>query len=152
MLLAAPSNSRRRKTKGLAVPGLYRHVALRRFVFFGLISTAGAAIDFVISLSLIRAGVTPALSLACAMSVSAVLVYVVHQRRTFADIGGRDFSWRRLLMFCASTVLVYLLRLALYGALVSVGTTAALALAVALTASVLVNYTISRALIFMGRT
>jgi putative flippase GtrA len=130
---------------------LWHDLDVRRFVLFGLVSTGGAAIDFVVALSLIRLGVSPALALAGAMSVSAVLVYVVHQRRTFADLGGRDLSWRRLLMFCASTVLVYLFRLALYGALVAAGAAAALALAVALVASVLVNFTISRALIFMGR-
>ena len=125
-----------------------RRGGVKRFAFFGMVSTLGALIDFAIGWSLIRAGFAPALALACAMCVSATLVYVIHQRLTFADLGGRELAWRRLAAFIASTMMIYLFRLALYNGLTALGGAPAPSLAAALVLSVVINYSVSRIFIF----
>lgn len=124
---------------------------VRRFVFFGMVSTLGALIDFAIGWSLIRAGFAPAIALAGAMCVSATLLYVIHQRLTFADIGGRELAWKRLAAFIGSTVMIYLFRLALYSGLTALGGAPAPSLAAALVLSVVINYSVSRIFIFAAR-
>ena len=130
---------------------LARRGDVKRFAFFGMVSTFGALIDFAISTTLIGRGWAPAVALACAMCVSATLIYVIHQRLTFADIGGRELAWKRLAAFIGSTVMIYLFRVALYSGLTALGGPPTLSLAVALILSVLINYSVSRIFIFAAK-
>lgn len=123
---------------------------VNRFLIFGIISSLGAVIDFIVGLALMTLGFPPFIALACAMCLSATLVYIVHQKRTFADIGGRALSWKRLTGFLFSTFWIYVFRLIVYHALYALGFAAAISLALALTLSVIINYTVSRFLIFSG--
>ena len=123
---------------------------MRRMVIFGLGSLVGALIDFAIGLALLKAGFSSWLALAGAMSVSAVVVYVIHQKVTFGDLHSSDLHAGRLAAFLANTAIVYVLRVALFEAAYSAGVTEALALAAALVGSFVVNFAISRVLIFSG--
>lgn len=122
-----------------------------RFLRFGLVSTLGAGIDFVLVLVLLRAGLGAAPALAAAMTVSATVVYVIHQKLTFGDLGERALSTHRLGAFLLNTAAIYLMRLVIFEGLISFGLKEALALAAALVASVVLNYTVSRLLIFASR-
>jgi putative flippase GtrA len=123
---------------------------VKRLVFFALGSTMGAVIDFCIAFSLLRLGFPGWLALALAMCVSATLVYVFHQRATFADLGTKDLSLGRLTMFLANTALVYGLRVLVFEGLRRAATGEAVALVVALLSSLLVSFVVSRLVIFQG--
>jgi putative flippase GtrA len=121
---------------------------VRRFLLFGIGSTVGAAIDFTIGLVLLGIGLPAWLALGLAMTVSANIVYVLHQKVTFGDLHSRDLHAGRLAAFLTSTLLVYLFRLAAFEGLKAIGWTDAMALAAALVASLSINFAVSRSLIF----
>jgi putative flippase GtrA len=113
-------------------------------------SAGGALIDFVIALVLLRNGADGWLALAIAMSVSASAVYLLHQKVTFADLGTRELSWSRFTFFVINTGFVYLIRVAVFEILNTAGNGLTLSLGVALVSSLLINFGISRWLIFSG--
>lgn len=119
-----------------------------RIFIFSIVSSIGALIDFGLGLILLQRGLDGWMALAVAMSVSASVVYVIHQKVTFGDLHSRDLNAGRLAAFLASTVMIYLFRLTLFEILLSFGTALALALGIALVASVTVNFAVSRILIF----
>lgn len=121
---------------------------MKRFFVFGLGSVAGAVVDFSFGLLLIWMGMPGWLALACAMTVSANLVYVIHQKITFSDLGSSDLHRGRLTVFLLNTALIYVCRVILLEGLLMLGWLPAVALAVALVASVVVNFIISRLYIF----
>lgn len=121
---------------------------MKHFILFSLGSIAGAVIDFVVGLSLIWMGLSGWLALACAMFISANVVYVIHQKITFADLRSSDLNAKRLTVFLTNTALIYVFRVALLEALMHFGWRPAAALAVALVASVVVNFVVSRLFIF----
>lgn len=123
---------------------------MKRLVIFGLGSCLGAAIDFVLGLTLIRFGVPGSLALALTMCVSATVVYAVHQRVTFADIGPARLSSRRLALFLVNTAMIYIFRVMVFSTLSLAGLTYAPALGLAIVSSLLVNFTVSRLVIFTG--
>lgn len=121
---------------------------MKHFILFGLGSVAGAAIDFTIGLLLISLGLPGWLALACAMVVSANVVYVIHQKITFADLKSSDLNAGRLTAFLTNTVLIYVFRVVLLEVLLRFDWAPAAALAIALVASVVVNFVVSRLYIF----
>lgn len=124
---------------------------MRRFFIFGIGSTVGALIDFTLSLLLLKLGLSGWLALALSMLVSANVVYAIHQKVTFADLDSADLHAGRLTAFVLNTALVYLFRLALFELLRLLGLAVAVALCIALVASVGLNFAVSRILIFSGR-
>ena len=121
---------------------------MSRFFLFGLISTGGAAFDFIVVLLLMKADFSPALSLAFAMCVSATALYVIHQKITFVDIGGRDLRFSRLVAFLTNTAVVYGFRLLIFSVFSGFGINIPLALGLSLISSLALNYMVSRTLIF----
>lgn len=124
---------------------------MRRFFIFGIGSTVGALIDFALSLVLLQAGVSSWLALALSMLVSANVVYAIHQKVTFSDLSSGDLHAGRLAAFILNTVVIYFFRLALFELLLLAGLAVALALCIALIASVVINFAVSRILIFSGQ-
>ena len=121
---------------------------MNHLVVFGVGSTIGAIIDFVLALILLRAGYPGWLALALPMIVSGTAVYVFHQKVTFADLGSRQLDNRRLGLFLANTALVYVFRVAVYELLRRAMLSQVLALGAALVSSLILNFAISRLLIF----
>jgi putative flippase GtrA len=121
---------------------------LFRFFIFSVGSSIGALIDFGLALLLLQKGLDGWMALAIAMSVSASVVYVIHQKVTFGDLHSHKLHAGRLAAFLASTAMIYFFRLTLFEILRRFGTVLALALGVALVASIAVNFIVSRTLIF----
>ena len=121
---------------------------MKRFFLFTLGSIVGAAIDFTIGLLLMWAELPGWLALALAMSVSATVVYIIHQKITFSDLRSRELHSGRLTAFLVNTVVIYALRVIVLEGLQLLGWVPSAALATALLASVALNFAISRLFIF----
>lgn len=121
---------------------------MARFFLFGIGSTLGALIDLTLGMAFLRLGFSSWTALGLAMMVSATVVYVFHQKRTFGGVHSSQLRLRRLGMFLVSTLAIYLLRVLVFEWLRQIGLADFPALGLALVASVFVNYTVSRALIF----
>ncbi len=85
------------------------------------------------------------------MCLSASIVYVIHQRATFADIESSDLNAKRYLYFVANTITIFGLRVLVFEQLISIHFRQSVALFIALASSFFINYGISRVLIF-GRS
>lgn len=121
---------------------------MKHFLLFSLGSIVGAAIDFSIGLLLMWLGLPGWLALAGAMVISANVVYVIHQKITFADLKSSDLDTGRLTVFLTNTALIYICRVVLLEVLLRFDWAPAAALAIALVASVIVNFVVSRLFIF----
>lgn len=121
---------------------------MARFFLFGIGSTLGALIDLTLGMALLRLGFSAWTALGLAMIVSASVVYVFHQKRTFGGVYSSALRLRRLGMFLVSTAAIYVFRVLVFEWLREGGLADFPALGLALVASVVVNYTVSRALIF----
>ena len=121
---------------------------IKRFILFGGISTLGAAIDFVLTWWLLSYGFSAFLGFGLSMCVSATLVYLMHEFITFNQDRTVGFSQHRLFKFLFSTVLIYLLRVGVFYLLVYIGTIEVVAIGIALVSSVVINYSVSKFLIF----
>ena len=123
---------------------------MRRFLQFGLISTFGAGIDFVITLALIDRGFSAYQALAVAMFFSASIVYVLHQKLTFADVDSSELRGGRYTGFLLNTLAIFAFRAVFLEILFQIQTPNGLAVAIVLISSVIINYSVSRLLIFVG--
>ena len=121
---------------------------MTRFLTFSAVSALGAAIDLILGVTFLGLGLSSWAALALAMPVSATLVYALHQKITFGDLHSRDLNRGRLVTFLASTAAIYVFRVVVFEFLRGWGAPDVAALCVALVASVAVNYTVSRVVIF----
>lgn len=121
---------------------------MKRFFKFTAVSCVGFCIDYVLTLSFLNYAIPAALSLAISMGFSATVVYFLHHYFTFG-VGKYDQPrLSRLTMFLVSSLVVYLFRLAFFQGLRFVGAGLEFSLLVALASSLIVNYSISRLVIF----
>lgn len=120
-----------------------------RIATFGMISVLGALIDFALTWALVQiAGIGGTIALGLSMIASGTIVYALHQKLTFSDLTGQALHARRWRNFLATTILVYLLRAALLALLTRAGAAFEIALASALVLSFVLNYMVSRFLVF----
>lgn len=124
---------------------------MRRVALFGFGSTVGALIDLCAGVLLLALGLPGWLVLALTMCVSASVVYAIHQKITFADLAN-ELNAGRLSQFLLATAGIYVIRVSVFTLLGHVGVPETLAFLAAIVSSFLVNFTISRFLIFaIGR-
>ncbi len=124
---------------------------MKRLILFGLGSIVGACIDFAIGYYLLSLGAKGWLALGLGMSVSVTVVYAIHQKLTFADIESHELNARRFLLFAINTATVFSLRVVVFELLIYFGLGLSISLALALTSSLVVNFAISRNIIFGSR-
>ncbi len=120
----------------------------KRFVTFSGGSVLGAAIDYALTMlcyHLLR--MDPSVALALAMTVSASVVFLYHEKITFRASGPGRGS--RYLRFAALAVLVLGLRVIAVRALTAAGLPVALALAIAIVLVSILNFAASSMLIFL---
>lgn len=125
---------------------------MRRLAVFLTGSGMGAVIDYLITLFLAgRLG--PELSLALAMAFSSSLVFLYHQRITFADLshdqGTTQTTARRWFRFVLLAVMVYILRAVILRGGLIIGMRLDIALILAILIASGVNYLLSRFVIFI---
>ncbi|WP_139052277.1 GtrA family protein [Roseibium sp. TrichSKD4] len=121
---------------------------MRRIVIFGMISLVGALIDFPIVSGMLALGQGSLLAFAVAMCVSGSVVYVFHQKLTFSDQSGPQFSRKRLAQFLGNTLVVFLFRVAVFEAVSLTGLQQEICVALAIVSSFFLNYLVSRFWIF----
>ena len=121
---------------------------MKRFVLFGLGSSLGAGIDFLVTWYLLNQGFNAFAGFTVAMSISATLVYFYHEYLTFKDQCDDQYSHTRLSQFLISTLTIYGFRVAIFYALTAVHVLEVIALLIALVSSVFINYFVSKLLIF----
>lgn len=121
---------------------------MRRIVIFGMISLVGAFIDFLIVSGVLALGLGSLPAFALAMCVSGSVVYVFHQKLTFSDQSGSQLSRKRLAVFLANTLVVFLFRVAVFEAVSLTGLQQELCVALAIVSSFFLNYLVSRFWIF----
>lgn len=121
---------------------------MKRFFLFGLGSTLGAAIDFLVTWLLLQQGLNAFISFAMAMSISATLVYLYHEYLTFKEHRDSSYSHTRLSQFLTSTLIIYGFRVSLFYGLTTFQVVEVIALFIALVSSVSINYFVSKLLIF----
>ena len=123
----------------------------RRFVTFSGGSVLGAVIDYGLTMlcyDLLH--MDPSVALALAMTVSASVVFLYHEKITFRTAApGRG---ARYLRFAALAVLVLALRVLAIQALTAAGLPVALALAIAIVVVSILNFAASSMLIFLRPT
>lgn len=119
----------------------------QRLPVFLIGSLVGAIIDYCVTLVLHSwLHVPAALGLALAMVISASVVFLFHQRITFATNGAT--GGRTYMMFMGWSVVVYVLRAGILLLLEWVGLPLELALLLAIGIASLINYTVSALRIF----
>ena len=121
---------------------------MKRFFLFGLGSTLGACIDFLVTWLLLNQGINALLSFALSMSISSTLVYFYHEYLTFKEHRLSQYSHARISQFLTSTLMIYGFRVALFYGLLSLEVLEVIALVVALVSSVFINFFVSKLLIF----
>jgi putative flippase GtrA len=121
---------------------------MKRFFLFGLGSTFGACIDFLVTWLLLQQGLNAFISFALAMSMSATLVYFYHEYLTFKEHRDSSYSHTRLSQFLTSTLLIYAFRVTLFYGLTALQVLEVIAILVALVSSVFINFFVSKLLIF----
>ncbi|EFO29977.1 conserved hypothetical protein [Roseibium sp. TrichSKD4] len=113
-----------------------------------MISLVGALIDFPIVSGMLALGQGSLLAFAVAMCVSGSVVYVFHQKLTFSDQSGPQFSRKRLAQFLGNTLVVFLFRVAVFEAVSLTGLQQEICVALAIVSSFFLNYLVSRFWIF----
>lgn len=121
---------------------------MKRFFVFGLGSTLGASIDFILAWVLLIKGFNAFVGFAVAMSISATVIYFYHEYLTFNDRCNSQFSKARLSQFLTSTLMIYGFRVVLFYGLTALQVLEVIALMVALVSSVFINFFVSKLLIF----
>lgn len=120
---------------------------LKRLGLFLGGSALGAVIDYAVTLGAVRLlGADPTLALGLAMILSASAVFAWHDRITFP--GARGSRLTRYVRFMAWSALVFALRALLLALFLRAGLPLAVALALAIGVATVVNFAVSRALIF----
>ena len=121
---------------------------MKHFILFGLGSTLGACIDFLVTWLMLIQGFNAFVGFAVAMSISATVVYFYHEYLTFKEQRNSEYSNARLSQFLTSTLMIYGFRVALFYGLLSLQVLEVIALLVALVSSVFINFFVSKLLIF----
>jgi len=113
-----------------------------------MISLVGALIDFLIVSGMLALGLGSLLAFAVAMCVSGSVVYVFHQKLTFADQSGPQLSSKRLAQFLGNTLVVFLFRVGVFETVSLTGLQQEICVALAIVSSFFLNYLVSRFWIF----
>lgn len=120
---------------------------LKRFGLFAGGSAFGAVIDYVVTLAAVHlAGADPTVALGLAMIVSASAVFCYHDRITFPGATGHGLT--RYALFMGWSALVFALRAVLLRLFLRLGLPLAAALLVAIGLASVINFAVSRAVIF----
>ena len=123
---------------------------LTKFIIFGGGSTLGAAIDYILTLTLHSVvGLSPSISLALSMVVSSCIVFIYHERITFRTFGQHWQS--RYAKFILLTLVVLGLRIIVLDILLNYDLAVPLAVAIALVVVSIVNFAVSSTFVFLRR-